>query len=126
VRVLGTAVDLQQHHRHPGRRRPHHQVRPLDVPLREPVTNLGGEAEPVPDPGTVEFGGRRGDRRGVVVVAGAEQLPGVRVVLLLAQRRDPYALRLQQLPHLAVASPGQHPHLPLVLRTNSILTRWWS
>ncbi|MGW0771574.1 hypothetical protein [Streptomyces sp. NPDC002676] len=47
------------------------------------------------DPSAVEFGGRRGDRRGVVVVAVAEQLPGVRVVLLLAQHRDPYALRLQ-------------------------------
>ncbi|MFF8281015.1 hypothetical protein ACF05T_34025 [Streptomyces lateritius] len=115
MRVLAAAVDLQQHHRHPGRRRPHHQVRPLDVPVAEPVWNLGGEAEPVTDPGTVEFGGRRGDRRGVVVVAGAKQLPGGRVVLLLTQRRDPYALRLQQLLHLAVSALGQHPYLPLVL-----------
>ncbi|MFH8254202.1 hypothetical protein [Streptomyces roseolus] len=67
------------------------------------------------DPGTVEFGGRRGDRRRVVVVAGAEQLPGDRTVLLLAQRRDTYALRLQQLLRLAVSSLRQHPHLPLVL-----------
>jgi hypothetical protein len=51
----------------------------------------------------------------VFVVAGTEQLPGDRVVLLLAQRGDPYALRLQQLLRLAVASLGQHPHLPLVL-----------
>src|SRR5690606_438935 len=89
--------------------------RPLDVAVREPVRNLGGEAEPVPDPCTVEFGGRRGGRRGVVVVTRAEQLPGDRVVLLLAQRRDPYALRLQQPLRLAVPSLGQHPHLPLVL-----------
>ncbi|MEV0981123.1 hypothetical protein [Streptomyces sp. NPDC049915] len=49
------------------------------------MTDLRLEAEPVADPSTVEFGGRRGDRRGVVVVADADQLPGDRVVLLLAQ-----------------------------------------
>ncbi|MEV5887188.1 hypothetical protein AB0L74_31760 [Streptomyces sp. NPDC052020] len=80
VRVLGAAVDLQQQHRHPGLRRPHHQVRPLDVAAREPVPDLGSEAEPVADPGAVEFGGRRGDRRGMVVVAGAERLARDRVV----------------------------------------------
>lgn len=67
------------------------------------------------DLGAVEFDGRRGDRRGVVVVAGPKQLPRDRVVLLLAQCRDPYALRLQQLLRLPVASSRQHPHLPLVV-----------
>jgi hypothetical protein len=115
VGVLGTAVDLQQHHRHPGRRRPHDQVRPLDVPVAEPVRDLGLEAEPVPDPGAVQLGGRGGDRCGVVVVAAREQLAGDRVVLLLAQRGDPYVLRLQQLLRFAVSSVGEHPYLPLVV-----------
>ncbi|MFJ7201729.1 MULTISPECIES: hypothetical protein [unclassified Streptomyces] len=113
--VLGAAVDLQQHHRHPGLRRPHHQVRPLHEAVAEAVADLGLEAEPVADPGAVEFGGCRGDCGGVVVVAGAERLPGDRVVPLLAQCRDPYALRLQQLLRLAVSSLGQHPYLPLVV-----------
>lgn len=78
VRVLGTAADLHQEHRHSGLRRPHHQVGPLHTAVREPVTDLGLEAEQVADSCAVEFGGRRRDRRGVVVVAGAEQLPGVR------------------------------------------------
>lgn len=115
VGVLGAAVDLQEHHRHPGLRGPHHQVRPLHVAAAEPVADLGLEAELVADPGAVEFGGCRGDRGGVVVVTGAEQLPGDRVVLLLAQHRDAYALRLQQLLRLAMSSLRQHPHLPLVL-----------
>ncbi|MDQ0767178.1 hypothetical protein [Streptomyces canus] len=115
VGVLGAAVDLQQQHRHLRGRRPHHQVGPLHVPVAEPVADLGLEAEPVPDPSAVKFGGRGGDRRGVVVIAGAEQLPGDRVVLLFAQHRDPYALRLQQLLPLAVSSLGEHPHLPLVV-----------
>ncbi|MET9016746.1 hypothetical protein ABZX74_38700 [Streptomyces olivaceoviridis] len=115
MRVLGAAVGLQQQHRHPGLRRPHHQVRPLNVAVAEPVRDLGLEAEPVADPGAVEFGGRRGDRRGVVVVASAQQLPGRRVVLLLAQHRDPYALRLQEPFRFAVTSRGEYPYLPLVL-----------
>ncbi|MGA4960428.1 site-specific integrase [Streptomyces lavendulocolor] len=55
--------DLQQQHRYPSLRRPHDQVRPLNVAVREPVTDLGGEAEPVPDPDTLEFGGRRSDKK---------------------------------------------------------------
>ncbi|MFF9556261.1 hypothetical protein ACF1DY_10620 [Streptomyces albus] len=68
-RVLGTAVGLQQQYRHPGRRRPHRQAGPLHVAVAEPVTGLALEAEQVPDPGPVEFGGRRGGRCGMVTVA---------------------------------------------------------
>ncbi|MEU4878726.1 hypothetical protein [Streptomyces sp. NPDC021608] len=53
MRVLGAAVDLQQQHRHPGLRRPHHQVRPLHVAVAEPVPDLGLEAEQMADPGAV-------------------------------------------------------------------------
>jgi hypothetical protein len=83
--------------RHSRGRRPHHQIRPLHVPVAEPVADFGLETEPVPDPSAVEVGDRGGDRCGVVVVAGAEQLPGDRVVLLFAEHRDSYAFRLQQL-----------------------------
>ncbi|WP_234899701.1 hypothetical protein [Streptomyces filamentosus] len=69
MRVLGAAVDLYQEHGHPGLRRAHHQVRPLHVPVAEPVPDLGLEAKPVADPGAVEFGGRRSDRRGLVTLA---------------------------------------------------------
>jgi hypothetical protein len=73
----------------------------------EPAPDLGLEAEPAPDPGAVEFG-RRGDRRGTVVVAGAEQLPSVRAALLLPQQRgDPYASGSRS--RFAVTSRGEHP-----------------
>lgn len=101
VGVLGTAVDLQQERRHTDHRRPH-QVRPLHEAVAQPVTDLALEAEPVADPGAVELGGRRGDRRGVVVVSGSEQFPGALVAILLAKHRDPYALR----PSILLASPG--------------------
>ncbi|MET9803554.1 hypothetical protein [Streptomyces sp. NPDC006368] len=54
------------------------------------MSDFGLEAEPVPDPGAVQFGGRGGDRCGVVVVAGAQQLPvtgAVPVLLLEIDRR---------------------------------------
>ncbi|MCP9943685.1 hypothetical protein LUX12_00915 [Streptomyces somaliensis] len=38
--VLGAAADLQQHHRHPHRRRPHHRIRPLHEAACEPVPDL--------------------------------------------------------------------------------------
>ncbi|MFF9476985.1 hypothetical protein ACF1E9_30785 [Streptomyces roseolus] len=47
VRVLGAAVDFHQEHGHAGLRRPHHQVRPLHVPVAKPVPDLALEAEPV-------------------------------------------------------------------------------
>ncbi|MFE9797166.1 hypothetical protein ACFYRL_36260 [Streptomyces goshikiensis] len=57
MRVLGAAVDFHQEHRHPGFRRPHHQVRPLHEAAAEPVPDLRLEARPVTDPGPVEVGG---------------------------------------------------------------------
>ncbi|WP_455360277.1 hypothetical protein [Streptomyces sp. SYSU K21746] len=45
------------------------------MPDLGPVPDLGLEGKRVPDPGAVQFGGRRGDRRGVVVVAAREQSP---------------------------------------------------
>ncbi|MFI9122243.1 hypothetical protein ACIGW0_23035 [Streptomyces bikiniensis] len=113
--VLGTAVDLQKHHRYPGLRCAHHQVRALHVSVAKPMRDLGGETEQMTDPSTVEFNGRRGKRRCVVVAADAEQLPGVRGVPLLAQCRDAHALGLQRLLRFGAPPLRRRPRLSLVL-----------
>jgi hypothetical protein len=111
VSVLGAAIDLQQQRQHPGRRRLHHQVRPLDVPVAKPVTDLGGEAEPVPVPSAVEFGGRGGDRRGVSRASACHMPPGspyrVGVSVLSGLLRLMAVFRLMASEHLSTPWPAR-------------------